>query len=380
MKIGIDARFYGPEGTGIGRYVEKLLVNLEQVDDKNEYTVFLREENFRLYNPNASNFRKIKADASWYSLKEQVIMPAVLLKEKLDLVHFPHFNIPLLYPGKFVVTVHDLTKSKFGSKAASTRSLPVYLAKQNLYKITMNQAVSKAKMIFVPSEYVKTQLQKSLKTPAEKIVVTYEGAEEFYDPSYSPSEGKVKEILGKYSIKTPFLIFVGNTYPYKNVEVVLEALLDLPTELKFVCVAPRNKFLDRLLSRAEELGVKNRLVTTGFVNDEDLKLLFKVASCFVFPSLSEGFGLPALEAMGVGCPVIAADSSSLPEVYQDGALYFDPKKPKELVKKVTLILNDQQTRNNLIAQGYQQVRKYSWRKMAEQTAKVYNVVLNSQKS
>src|SRR3989344_2347227 len=138
-RIGIDARFYGPEGTGIGRYVEKLLENLELLDQKNDYFVFLRSSNFHIYNPKKPNFIKIKADAHWYSVKEQIIMPAILVKEKLDLVHFPHFNAPLLYPGKFVVTIHDLTKSNFGSSTSSTRIAPVYFTKQSFYKITMSQ-------------------------------------------------------------------------------------------------------------------------------------------------------------------------------------------------------------------------------------------------
>lgn len=191
-RIGIDARFYGPEGTGIGRYVEKLLENLELIDQKNEYFVFLRTSNFHLYNPKNPNFTKIKADARWYSVKEQVIMPAILVKEKLDLVHFPHFNVPLLYPGKFVVTIHDLTKSNFGSSAASTKIAPVYLTKQNIYKLTLRQAVTRAKIVFTPSQYVKTQLVTNMKVDSKKIAVTPEGADEFYEPQLSPSKGKNK--------------------------------------------------------------------------------------------------------------------------------------------------------------------------------------------
>ncbi len=372
-KIGIDARFYGPHGTGIGRYVEKLLENLEQLDRENEYFVFLRSSNFPLYNPKKNNFTKVKADASWYSAKEQVIMPGVLLKYKLDLVHFPQFNIPLLYPGKFVVTIHDLTKSNFGSGAATTRALPIYFAKQNLYKVVLNQAISKARVILTPSQFVKNELMEKMKVVPEKVVVTYEGAEEFYDPRLSPSEGRIAEVFGKYSIKSPYLIYVGNTFPYKNVEVILEALVGLDPKMKLVLVTPRNKFLDRIVERSEQLGVRNRIVTTGFVPDPELKLLLNQAQAFVFPSKSEGFGLPGLEAMGVGCPVIAAEATSLPEIYDEAAEYFDPENPKELVKKVNSVVKNQKLKENLVAQGYQQVRKYSWKSMAEQTLKVYKM-------
>lgn len=376
MRIGIDARFYGPEGTGIGRYVEKLIENLEELDTKNEYFVFLRAANFPLYTPKAPNFTKIKADARWYSIKEQMIMPAVLLKQKLDLVHFPHFNIPLLYPGNFVVTIHDLTKSNFGSAAASNQLKPVYLVKQNMYRFTLNQAVSKAKMILTPSEYVKDNIAKKFLKSNEKILVTYEGADEFYDPNFSVSEGKSREIFNKYSIKPPYLLFVGNTYPYKNVDVILKALNLLPEAITLVCVAPRNSFLEKLTERARELGVRNRLITTGFVRDEELKILFKQALCFVFPSRSEGFGLPGLEAMGVGCPVISSSATALPEIYEDAAVYFEPNDEKELVSKILNLQKNQKKRTELIAKGFQQVRKYSWKSLAEQTLKVYNIVLD----
>ena len=378
-RIGIDARFYGPDGTGIGRYVEKLLENLELLDQKNEYFVFLRASNFHLYNPKKSNFIKIKADARWYSVKEQIIMPAVLVRQKLDLVHFPHFNVPLLYSGKFVVTIHDLTKSNFGSLAASTKIAPVYLTKQNIYKFTLRQAVNRAKIVFTPSQYVKDSLVEDMKVNPEKIVVTTEGADEFYDPQFSPSEGKVKEVFGKYSIKSPYIVFVGNTYPYKNVRVILESLAQIHSELKFVCISPRNTFLDKVTKEAEELGVRSRLITPGFVPDEELKIILNQAQCFVFPSLSEGFGLPGLEAMGVGCPVIAAEATSLPEVYGDAASYFDPKDPQELALKINSLTKNARNKSNLIALGYQQVRKYSWKKMAEQTLKIYNLVLEQNK-
>src|SRR4030042_4304885 len=134
MKIAIDARYYGPEGTGIGKYVEKLLENLEQLDTKNEYFVILRRDNFHLFNPKNSNFKKILADARWYSVKEQVLLPAVLTRIKPDLVHFPHFNIPLVFPGKFVVTIHDVIKSEYKGPSSTTQALPIYYLKHLGYE------------------------------------------------------------------------------------------------------------------------------------------------------------------------------------------------------------------------------------------------------
>src|SRR3972149_1442729 len=308
-RIGIDARFFGPEGTGIGRYLEKLLENLEVLDTENEYFVFLRKSNFPLYNPKNPNFTKIMADAHWYSLKEQVIMPQVLLKEKLDLVHFPQVNIPLLYPKKFVVTLHDLTKINFKDKAATTRALPIYLA--------------------------------------------------------------------KHSIQKPYLLYLGNAYHYKNLGRLIEALADVDPGVKLVCVTKRDAFLERLLAQAENVGIRNRLIITGWVGDEDLKILFNQAEALVFPSLSEGFGLPGLEAMALSCPVVAANATSLPEVYEDAALFFDPNSTGDIAKKINEVLGSQRLRLDLIKKGREQVKKYSWKKMAQETLKIYQRIIDS---
>lgn len=376
MRIGIDARFLGPDGTGIGRYVEKLLENLEQLDQANEYFVFLRKSNFPLYNPKNKNFTKVTVDAHWYSIKEQVIMPAVLNKLKLDLVHFPHFNIPLLYSGKFVVTIHDLTKTKFGRSASGSKNLPVYWTKNNIYKFTINQALKRAEKILVPSNFVKNEIAKENKNLEKKIVVTYEAADDFANNHVEPSEGRVKEIYNKFGIREPFIIYVGNTYAYKNVAVILETLPKIDFNLKFVCVSPRDTQLAALIKKAEILGVRDRFITTGFVNDEDLKTLFSKALCFVFPSLSEGFGLPGLEAMACGCPVIAARASSLPEVYGEAALYFNPKSDKDLAEKINELLKNKLLRSKMVEKGLKKVREYYWRDTARQTLSVYKEILD----
>lgn len=372
MRIGIDARFYGPEGTGIGRYVEKLLENLELIDSTDDYFVFLRSANFRLYNPKKANFHKLTADARWYGIKEQVIMPAVLSRQKLDLVHFPHFNVPLLYPGKFVVTIHDLTKSHFGSKAASTRSLPVYLTKKTVYKLTLQQALRRSKRILVPSKYVKKEIVKQFGVLNTKIEVTQEAVD--LVPKAKLSEGRVKEIFNKYAIRPPYIIYVGNTFPYKNVEKVLEAFLEIDSGVQFVCISVRNKFLDNLVERAQDLGLRDRFITPGFLVDEDVRLLLSRAEALVHPSLSEGFGLTGLEAMASDCPVVAAEATSLPEIYGEAALYFDPQSPKAITEALAKILKSRSLREELRKKGRSQVQRYSWRTLAEKTLKVYKEV------
>ena len=386
MKICVDARYYGPEGTGIGKYVEKLLENLEEIDGSNEYHVILRKDNFPLYNPKAPNFKKVLADARWYSVKEQVLLPASLAKIKPDLVHFPHFNIPLLYPGKFVVTIHDVIKSEFKGASYTTRILPIYYLKHLGYEVTIRQAVQRSKKILVPSDFVKKKLRKTFGLPSEKIVVTHEAADDLFVQAGKQQvpEGKARQVLANYGIKKPFILYVGNAFPHKNLDNLLFALKLTDKKISLVYASARNVFVDRLMSKAREIGVDDGLIISGFVPNEDLAVLYKLAECFVFPSLSEGFGLPGVEAMAAGCPVVCSNIPVFKEVYGDAAVYFDPKKPKDISEKVQFIIHNapssakasagREFRIQQTKKGFGQVKKYSWKKLAEKTLQVYKQV------
>jgi glycosyltransferase involved in cell wall biosynthesis len=373
MKIAIDARFFGPEGTGIGKYTEKLVENLQKLDDRNEYFIILRKNNWRLFNPTASNFKKVLADARGYSLKEQVLLPAVLLKIKPDLVHFPHFNIPLLYPGKFVVTIHDVTISEFKNVSSSKLSSPVYLLKHAAYKATINQAVTRAKKIFVPSDFTKKKICKAFGLSEGKVTTTYEAADEIFvrTKDKEVSTGRKREILAKYGIRQPFIIYVGRAAPHKNIRVVLEALRLLEGKIYLVHASTIDVFIERLKKQAEELGVADKYIAAGYVFNDDLVDLLKLAECFIFPSLSEGFGLPGIEAMAAGCPVVCSDIPVFKEVYEDAAVYFEPKKPKDIAKKIDSVIKNENLKMDLREEGFKQVKKYSWENLAKETLKVY---------
>jgi len=368
MKIGIDARFLGPEGTGLGRYVQELISNLEELDKNNEYTIFLRRQNFDLYEPKNKNFKKILADARWYSLKEQIILPFIFSSQKLDLLHIPHFNIPVFYPGKIVVTIHDLIKSEFAGLSATTRAPSVYFLKHLGYELVIRIAVMRARKIFVPSKSIAKKLRENFRVPGEKIAVTYEAA------SLVSSQFTVhssQKILAKYKIKKPYLLYVGNAYPYKNLDRLLLALKKLPKKLSFVNPCSRSTFYDRLKNRAKELGLAERVILSGYVPDENLVGLYKEAEAYIFPSLSEGFGIPGLDAMALGTPVVCSNIPTLKEIYGDAALYFDPYSASDLAEKIEKILQDQKLRQDLTEKGKKQVQIYSWHKMAETTLAAY---------
>ena len=373
MKIIIDGRFLGPEGTGIGRYTEKLLENLQVIDRVNEYWVMLRPNNFDLFQPTNPNFRKVLADAKWYTVKEQVAVPKILFSIKPDLVHFPHFNIPVTYPGKYVVTIHDLIKSDFASQASSTRAPLVYWAKHFVYERVVKLAVRRAKQVIVPTNTIKEKVVEQLGTSEGKINVTYEAAEEkfFSWGEKEMSQAEVDKTLNKYYIKKPFIIYVGNSYPYKNLDRLLEALKMLPENLSLVNPSPRSIFRERLGEKARAEGLSSRVVLPGYVPDEDLAVLYRAAEAYVFPTLSEGFGIPPLEAMASKLPVVCSDIPVLKEVCGDNALYFDPLNVQDIAQKITQVLDDKKLRETLVSEGLERSKQFSWRKMAAQTLQIY---------
>ncbi|MCH7758779.1 glycosyltransferase [Patescibacteria group bacterium] len=175
MRIGIDARFYGPESKGIGRYSQKLITHLEKFDQENEYFIFLRQENFDLYHPSNQKFHKVLADYPWYSLKEQIFFPFKLAQLNLDLVHFLHFNVPLGYRGTFIVTIHDLIHGQL-SRKASTLSFLVFYFKKLVYFLVINRAIKKAQKVITVSLFSKKMIIKKYKINPEKVIVIYEAA------------------------------------------------------------------------------------------------------------------------------------------------------------------------------------------------------------
>lgn len=375
MKIGIDARFVGPQGTGLGKYSEKLIENLAKIDSANNYVIFLRSNNWDFLTL-PKNFTKVLADVLWYGVEEQIKLPKIFQSQKLDLLHVPHFNVPIFYRGKFIVTIHDLIHHQFKETSATTKNRLVFSLKRLSYKLIINSAVKRSQKIITPSNFVKTQMVKSFRVDPQKIIVTYEAPEEEYQKNIQHSTINNQRLLKKFSIKIPFLIYVGNAYPHKNLDSLLQALKILIfnsqfSTLNLVIACSRDVFYQRLKVKIEKLNLEKNVILSGYIPSKDLAKIFTQAEAYVFPTLSEGFGIPALNAMSAGLAVAAADIPTLREIYGDAALYFDPQNPQDIAEKLNLILSDPKTRSDLVKRGLGQAKKYSWQKMAEETLEVY---------
>jgi glycosyltransferase involved in cell wall biosynthesis len=375
MRIGIDARIWGSAaGRGVGRYVQSLVENLEKIDRKNQYFIFLREKGFNSYQPKNRSFYKVLADVPWYSAKEQIAMPSIFASSNLDLLHIPHFNVPFLYSKKMVVTIHDLTMLKFGGRETSTLPAPIFLAKRAGLRFILQDAVQRAAAVITPSQFVKNDVGKTFGIPAKKIFVTYE-AGNLFGKGRVDREREIENVLGKYRITKPYFLYVGAFYPHKNVDRLVEAVKILNEKLKkpaqLVLTGGKDAFLERVVRHALAGGALRYISLTDHVTDADLIDLYLEAEAYVQPSLSEGFGVQTVEAMGLGVPVIQSNASCLPEIAKEAALYFDPNNPQDMAEKMAKLLTSGKLKAKLIQAGLKRSKEFSWERMAKETLKVY---------
>lgn len=372
MRIGIDARMYGPQATtGIGAYIKDLTDQIFLIDQKNEYILFMLEPAYSEFQPPNPRIKKVKVDCHWYSIAEQFKMPKILLKHKLDLVHFPHFNVPILYPKKFVVTIHDITP-KFFPGPKVKKSTARRLGYQTVFKL----GVKKAKKVIAVSNYTKDNLVKYFKLPLEKIKVIHNGFNQNF--KITTDENLLQKTKLKYNITKPFILYIGVWRDHKNLPGLIKAFNILRSDYKLdyqlVLGGKPDSRYPEIKKVIDDSQFKSDIIMPGFVSQKELPLLYNAARLFVLPSFCEGFGLVALESLTCGTPVIASNTTSLPEILEDAALYFDPKNPAEIAKVGNQVLTDSDLYNDLKNRGFKQIGRYSWNKCASETLRVYETL------
>lgn len=370
MRIGIDARLYGTLGKGLGRYISELLAQLEQIDQENDYVVFLRAANFNDYQPKNPRFRKVLAEYPWYGWREQLVFPFVLRRQRFDLVHFPHFNVPLLYRRPFVVTVHDLIMLRFPTAHATTLGPALFRLKFLAYRLVIARALRAARTIITVSQFSARDLVEKFPFVAKKdLLVTHEACSPNLSAAPLVTPPRVAALQG------PFALYVGNAYPHKNLEKLLSSFRRFReeghAEWRLTLVGSPDYFYGRLREAALRLGLGDAVVFFGRATDEELAALYRAASFYVFPSLFEGFGLPPLEAMCHGLPVASSDATCLPEILGDAALYFDGRDEEAIAGAMARLADDKPLRAELAEKGHVQCAKYDWRRLAEETLAAY---------
>jgi glycosyltransferase involved in cell wall biosynthesis len=361
MRIGIDARMI--DNTGIGRYLQNLLVHLARIDTHNDYIVFVNAENSRVVQQENIRFVPLKIRVPLYSLREQWWLPWEIRQWPLDLIHYPNFDMPLLplYPS--IVTIHDLIYYLYPDQCPS--KIAHYYA-----RFMLRQATRKASLLITDSEYSKRDLIAHFQVPAEKIQVIFPAADQRAHPSQSPETSVVK----KYGITKPYILYVGKHHPYKNIRTLLHAFnVHKNIYERFQLVIAGKKDLRRkdLYQEAEALYAGQAIVFTDFVSEDDLFELYRQARLFVFPSLYEGFGLPPLEAMACGVPVITSTAASLPEVVGDAAIQVEPLDVQGFADAMQSVLTDESLWQEFQWKGLQQAQYFSWDTAAQQLLEIY---------
>jgi glycosyltransferase involved in cell wall biosynthesis len=382
MKIGIDARFFGVAGKGLGRYTEKLIQGLESSETDHTYEIFLTPEGFENYTPKSARFQKVLVTYRWYGFAEQFLYPFFLYRRGLNLMHFPHFNVPLLYRRDFVVTIHDLILLHYPTQKASQRSLWWYWVKYALYKKVIASAIRRAQQILVVSDFTYQDVVTVYPFAKEKTQVIKEGVDQHCLWQSPQVVEEYKKNLWQRAARkqgdAPYALYVGNAYPHKNLEMFLQLASAVP-EQDIVLVGKPDYFYNRLQDTVKELGVTN-IYFVGGVTEEELAVLYRGATVYVFPSLYEGFGLPPLEAMQHGVPVLAANTGSLPEVLGTAALFASPHDSQEFIAAYQHLWSDQALRTSLRQKGFLQAHSFRWEGVAVLTEKIYSQRDQSQDS
>jgi len=375
--IVIDARLYGPKHTGLGRYTKNLLLALKNLPDfkKYKFTLLVYPELLgEISRELKDSYQYVPTPLRHYSLAEQIFLPTLISKLKPNLVHFTHLDKPIFYFAPSIVTVHDLIRHFSRGSDTTTKSPLLYWPKYWAY-LLMTRIIFSTSHLIVPSHFWRDYIIKKYQFPSQKIITTYEAVDPVFLSKANLIEDCKLKIENRRLKIEDYLLYTGNLYPHKNIEVLLKALKKLPDlRLKIICA--RSLFSEKIEKQISRLGIKKQVEFLGYVPDNKFSDLYQKALALVHPSFLEGFSLTGLEAMALNCPVIAANSSCLPEIYQDSVLYFDPKNPVDLVKQIKLLQHSPNLRQKLITLGKKQVAKYSWSKTAKQTLDFYQKIIN----
>ncbi len=369
-RIGIDCRLAGKEHAGIGRYIAEFVPKIIKHRDVHWVLFFRNRSQFNeLFSDQSlpSNVELVLTNVRHYSLAEQLLLPFIFGRHHLDLLHIPHFNLPIFYRGKFVLTIHDLLWHHHRGSRVTTLPAWQYWLKYGFYRLITRHAIKRASQIMVPSRAVAQTIVAIYPTVQHKIQVTYEG---------------VASALTKFGKSRPLrkrdkhqLLYVGSLYPHKNVALILTALKLLPDKYHLKVVSARSVFADQFLKQVQQIRLTKRVEYVGAVDDRQLATIYQSTQALIQPSTSEGFGLTGIEALAFRTPVIASDIPVFREIYKEAALFFKPNQAQSLADQV-MALEKRQLFHSQQAKAISVSQQYNWHKLVNQTWQTYQRVLN----
>ena len=364
--IVIDARI---RQSSTGRAIDRPLEYLQELDHENQYTILLKPGDG--WQPKVTNFKTVVCPFPNFSFNplQQIRLTRQLKSLKPDLVFFIMTGLqPLFYGGNQVTMTHDLTMYDY-VKAGHLPGL-VHWARMKGYRLLMWTAHKRAKHIITPTGYVRDALIKFHPFTKGKVSVAYEASEPPLEVNGEQPEG----------VTEPFIFHVGSPFPHKNLERLIQAFEIVhqhQPDLQLVLAGKREYYFEQLQKQIDASPARDKIHVTGFVSDEGLKWLYEHARAHVLPSLSEGFGLPGLEAMAHGCPLVSSNATCLPEVYGGAAVYFNPEDIQDMAGKISTVITDDEIRRSLVEFGNERITHYSWRNMSKEMLAVFKQALGS---
>ncbi len=349
-----------------------LVAEIIRRDAGNEYLLILPEGSTDAVQETAANVTRLASRLKYYSIPEQIELPRLLRREKVDLLHSPHFNLPLLKPCPTVVTIHDVIY------LACPEDLPSRLGRL-YYRQMMRASVRLADRIITDSVFSKQDIVRWLDADPDKIDVIYPGVDSGFHAG-PQDETSAQDLFTRLGIRSSYVLYTGIYKPRKNHAGLLRAfrcLLDRGLDMQLVVAGPLAEGQNVLTDLAQQLGISNNLVLAGFVRDADLRALYSHAHVYACPSIYEGFGFTVLEAMACDVPVVCSPETSLPEVAGNAALFADPRSPQEFAEALYRASTDAELRQQLSELGRKNVSRFEWRTTAELTFETYRRVLES---
>ena len=367
MRVAIDARKL--HDFGIGTYIRNLLRQLARIDHDTEYVLLCRQSDLEVAAQLGPNFRSVLEPSPNYSLREQLHVPWVLHRERPDVYHAPHYVLPAGVRCRSVVTIHDCIHLMF----------PQYLPNKAAYayaRASMWAAARRSDCILTVSEASKRDILHFFDVPPGKIVVVYNAIDDHF--WVEPPEEDVARVRERYQLDHEFVLYVGNIKPHKNLVRLIEAFAEFRKggfdAVKLLIIGDEISKLPALRRAVHRHKLHKHVRFLGYLPDHTLAILYRLATVFVFPSLYEGFGLPPLEAMASGTPVVTSNVSSLPEVAGDAAVLVDPYDVDSIVDGLRRVVGDRALAADLRRRGLERAREFSWERSVEKTREVYREI------
>ncbi len=366
--IGIDARKLND--FGIGTYIRHLIESLARLDGDDRYVLLLQPQDHLQFPDLPDNFHLVTERARPYSVRELVDLSWRLFRLKLDLYHATHYVLPWVVPCKAVVTIHDIIHLLYPEFLPN--SLAYFYAQR-----TIRRSLQRGDHILADSQNTKADLVEFFEVTGEKIKVVYPGVSDRFRAPVEEEHGR--SVLETYGIQKPYALFVGNPKPHKNLDGVVKAfarsLAIRDFDAQLVCVGDRTGRDFKIRQRAEQLGIGDRVQLVGHVEEDELPAIYQGADLFLYPTLYEGFGLPVVEAMASGVPVITSNTSALKEVAEGYADLVNPLDVEEIAQAIAHCMTDAEHRDALRKLGKRRAEDFSWQRTAELTRQTYQKVL-----